>query len=235
MKLTILILMGTMVLSGQEKKEALPQPRVVTPGALPGAPPSDATILFGPGTGVNGWTKPDGSPTGCRALDNEMICATGAKSAISKVKYGAVQIHLEFAPPLMADKKGQMRGNSGVFLQGRYEVQILDSFENPTYADGSLGAVYSESAPLVNAARKPTEWQAYDMVFHPHKCDSEGRVIEHGTVTVILNGVLVQDHQMIRSTKDGCEDGPLLLQDHSGFPLAPHTEMKFRNIWIRQL
>jgi hypothetical protein len=217
-------------------KKELPQPRVVTPGALPGAPPSDAIVLVGPGAnGVDGWTKPDGSPTGCRAENNEMICATGAKDAVSKVKYGAAQLHVEFAPPLMANQKGQMRGNSGVYLQGRYEVQILDSYENPTYADGSLGAVYGESAPLVNAARKPTEWQSYDILFHPHKCDADGKVTEHGTVTVILNGVLVQDHHTIRNTKGGCAEGPLLLQDHSGFPFAPHTEIKFRNIWIRNL
>ena len=235
MRSTVLLLLWCAVfLHGQQKRE-LPQPRVVTPGAVPGAPPSDAIVLVGEGTGVNGWTRPDGSPTGCRAENNQMICATGAKDAVSKVKYGAVQLHLEFALPLMADQKGQLRGNSGVYLQGRYEVQILDSFENPTYADGSLGAVYGESAPLVNAARRPTEWQTYDIVFHPHKCGADGKVTENGSVTVILNGVLVQDHHHIQNTKGGCSDGPLLLQDHSGFEGAPHTEMKFRNIWFRRL
>ena len=231
---SLLVLACAVALHAQQKKE-LPQPRVVTPGPVSLAPPSDAIVLFGSGSGVEGWTKPDGSPTGCRAENIEMICASGAKDAVSKVKYGAIQLHLEFAPPLMADKKGQMRGNSGVYLQGHYEVQILDSFENPTYADGSLGAVYSEAAPLVNAARRPNEWQTYDMVFHPHKCDADGKVIENGSVTVILNGVLVQDHHRIKNTKPGCAEGPLLLQDHSGFKDAPHTEMKFRNIWLRKL
>jgi hypothetical protein len=229
---TLLLLLCAVFLHGQQKKE-LPQPRVVT--ALPGAPPSDAIVLVGEGMSPDGWTKPDGSPTGCRAENHELICATGAKDAVSKVKFGAAQIHLEFSQPLMADQHGQLRGNSGVYLQGRYEVQILDSFENPTYADGALGAVYGESAPLVNAARKPPEWQTYDIVYHPHKCDADGRVTENGSVTVILNGVLVQDHHRIRDTKGGCSDGPLLLQDHSGFKGAPHTEMKFRNIWIRRL
>lgn len=218
----------------QTPKQEMPQPRVVTPGAQPGAPPADAIILFG-GSSVDGFTKKDGSPTGCRAVSGEMHCASGAKDAVSKVKFGAVQLHLEFAPPVMPDQKGQLRGNSGVYLQGRYEVQILDSFENPTYAHGSLGGVYNEAAPLVNAARRPGEWQTYDLIFHPHKCDGAGNVTENGTVTVILNGVLVQDHHRIQDVKGGCGDGPLLLQDHSGFKNAPHTEMKFRNIWLRPL
>jgi hypothetical protein len=154
---------------------------------------------------------------------------------VSREKLGAIQLHLEFKPPLMADKKGQLRGNSGVYLQSRYEVQILDSFENPTYADGSLGAVYNEAAPLVNAARKPTEWQSYDILFHPHRCDDSGAVIENGTITVLLNGVLVQDHHRIADNRFGCGNAPLLLQDHSGFKNAPHTEMRFRNIWVRKL
>jgi hypothetical protein len=235
MRPTVLILFVCAVLAcGQQKKE-LPEPRVVTPGAQPGEAPSDAIVLVGAGVGVDGWTKPDGSPTGCHAANSEMICATGAKDAVSKIKYRAAQIHLEFSQPLMVDEKGQMRGNSGVYLQGRYEVQILDSFQNPTYADGALGAVYGESAPLVNPARKPPAWQTYDIVFHPHQCSADGKVTENGSVTVILNGVLVQDHHRIQSTKGGCSEGPLLLQDHSGFPGAPLTELKFRNVWIRKL
>jgi hypothetical protein len=209
---------------------------VVTPGPLPGDPPSDAIVLFN-GANAGSFTKPDGSPTGCRAVNNEMVCPTGAKDAVSKIKFGAAQIHLEFAPPLMPDQKGQLKGNSGVYLQGRYEIQILDSYQNPTYADGTLGSVYSEAPPLVNAARKPGEWQSYDIVFHPHVCDETGRVVENGTVTVLLNGVLVQDrHRIADNRRAGpCEEGPLLLQDHSGFKGAPQTEMKFRNIWLRKL
>ena len=230
----LLFLIPVVLAWAQAPKKEMPQPRVVTSGVVASAPPSDAVVLFD-GNDVRGWTQKDGSPTGCRAVQGIMVCASGAKDAVSKVKYGAAQIHLEFAPPIMPNQKGQLRGNSGVYLQGRYEVQILDSFENPTYAHGSLGGVYNEAAPLVNAARRPGEWQVYDMIFHPHKCDASGAVTEHGTVTVILNGVLVQDHHTIQDTKGGCGDGPLLLQDHSGFKDAPHTEMKFRNIWIRRL
>jgi Domain of Unknown Function (DUF1080) len=233
-KFLVLALFAIALAPAQTAKKEMPQPRVVTPGAQPGAPPSDAIILFN-GSTVDGFTKKDGSPTGCRAVNSEMVCASGAKDAVSKVKFGAVQLHLEFAPPVMPDQKGQLRGNSGVYLQGRYEVQILDSFENPTYAHGSLGGVYNEAAPLVNAARRPGQWQTYDIIFHPHQCDGSGKVTENGTVTVILNGVLVQDHHRIQDVKGGCGDGPLLLQDHSGFKNAPHTEMKFRNIWLRPL
>lgn len=229
MRIVALVVTVGLVSACAQKKQ-LPEPRVVTPGAVP----SDAVVLFG-GSNVDGWMKPDGSPTGCRAVNGEMVCATGAKDAVSKVKFGAAQIHLEFNPPLMADKKGQMRGNSGVYLQGRYEVQILDSYQNPTYADGSLGAVYGEAAPLVNAAKPPGEWQSYDIIFMPHKCDAGGQVVENGSVTVLLNGVLIQNHHRIQNIKGGCAEGPLLLQDHSGFPGAPHTEMKFRNIWLRRL
>jgi hypothetical protein len=232
--IALLALVLPLPAQNQKKKtqwpKNLPQPRVVSPGD----PPSDAIVLFG-GASVDGFTKPDGSPTGCRAGNGEMLCATGSRDAVSKVKFGAVQLHLEFNIPLMLDKKGQLRGNSGVYLQGRYEVQVLDSFENPTYADGSLGAVYNEAAPLVNAARKPGEWQTYDIVFHPHKCDATGRVVDNGSLTVLLNGVLVQDHHRIQDVRAGCGGGPLLLQDHSGFPGAPRTEMRFRNIWIRRL
>ena len=233
MKKILLFAVCTASLLSAQKK-ILPQPRVVTPGAQASAPPSDAIVLFG-GADVNAFTKPDGSPTGCRAVNGEMVCASGAKDAVSRAKFDAVQLHLEFSPPPMPSQKGQLRGNSGVYLQGRYEVQILDSFENPTYADGSLGGVYTEAAPLVNAARRPGEWQTYDMIFHPHKCDAGGKVVENGTVTVLLNGVLVQDHHRIQAVKGGCGAGPLLLQDHSGFKNAPLTEMKFRNIWIRPL
>ncbi len=213
-----------------QKRPPLPQPRAVAPGSTASDAPSDAIVL-----GVDAWLKPDGSPTGCTADGKEMVCATGAKDAVSKEKFGAIQLHIEFRPPGMPAMKGQLRGNSGVYLQSRYEVQILDSYENPTYADGSLGAVYTEAPPLVNAARKPAEWQSYDMIFHPHRCDESGAVIENGTITVMLNGVLVQDHHRIIENRRGCGDGPLLLQDHSGFKNAPHTEMRFRNVWVRKL
>lgn len=157
----------------------------------------------------------------------------------------------------MPDQHGQARSNSGLFLQNHYEVQILDSYHNPTYADGSCGALYSQYAPLVNASRPPREWQTYDIVFHINKCSSDGKLLQPGNLTVLQNGILVQDHVTIRKyiawrpggpdnagdiialDNGACaagtgEPGPLALQDHSG-PRGPNTEVKFRNIWVRPL
>jgi len=219
--------------SAAAQKKNYPQPVVVTPGDT-SRPPSDATVLFN-GRDLTGWARENGQPSGCTASSGEMVCKSGAGDAFSSVKFTNAQLHLEFLVPLMENQKGQLRGNSGVFLQSRYEVQILDSVNNPTYADGSLGGVYNEAPPMVNAARQPGTWQTYDMVFHGHQCDAAGEVTKHGMVTVILNGVLVQDHHEIRSITGGCEPRGLRLQDHSGFKGAPVTEMKFRNLWLRHL
>lgn len=224
----VLGLLCAIVLRAQES-----QPREVTPGSG-GTAPSDAVVLFG-GADMSKWVKPDGSPSGCRAEAGTMNCSTGAGDAVTVETFGSAQIHLEFLIPSMPDQKGQLRGNSGVYLQGRYEVQVLDSYHNPTYANGSLGALYGQYAPLVNAARPPEQWQSYDIIFHAPKCDSSGAITEKGTLTVLLNDVLVQDHVLIREHKEACHPGPLLLQDHSGFPGAPRTVMKFRNIWLRRL
>ena len=216
------------------QKRELPQPRVVTPG-MNGTAPSDAVLLFN-GRDTTGLVRKNGSPTGCEAKDGELICATGAGDVYTTEKFQSAQIHLEFNLPAMPDKKGQLRGNSGVYLHGRYEIQVLDSFENPTYADGSLGAIYRQAAPLVNAARKPEEWQSYDILFRAPKCDADGRVVEKAVVTVMLNGVLVQDHVAIEKTQaESCTGGPLMFQDHSGFPGAPKTVLRFRNVWMRRL
>ncbi|MCC7157890.1 MAG: DUF1080 domain-containing protein [Bryobacterales bacterium] len=210
-----------------------PQPPVVAPGTNGGAP-SDAVVLFD-GTSTAKWVRENGSPTGCTAEKGVMNCATGAGDAWTAEKFGSAQIHLEFFIPSMPGKEGQMKGNSGVYLQGRYEVQILDSYKNPTYASGSLGALYGQYAPLANAARPPEQWQTYDIIFHAPKCDAGGGITGPATLTVLLNGVLVQDHVAVKERKDACQPGPLMLQDHSGFPRAPHTVMKFRNIWLRRL
>lgn len=222
--------------SKKRRAEEQPQPRVVEPGDLQ-KPPSDAIVIFN-GKDLSGWTRPDGRPSGCVAEDGVMVCTSGSGDAVTTEKFASVQLHLEFNIPHMPDQKGQLRGNSGVYLQGKYEIQVLDSFENPTYAHGSLGGLYSQAAPLVNAARKPGEWQTYDMVFHAPACDADGKVTRKATVTVILNGVLVQDHVAIDASEtlgEGCQPGPLLLQDHSGFNGAPVTAMRFRNLWWRPL
>jgi hypothetical protein len=213
-----------------------PQPRVVDPGSATHAP-SDAVVLFD-GKDVSRFVRDkDGAPNRCTAEEGAMSCVTGVGDIVSTEKFQDAQIHLEFMPPYMPEQHSQLRGNSGVYLQGRYEIQVLDSYRNPTYADGALGGLYGQTAPLVNAARPPREWSVYDMIYHAPRCDSKGNVTELATVTVLLNGVLVQDHVAIAKSGQakGCAAGPLLLQDHSGFPGAPVTTMRFRNIWLRHL
>ncbi len=244
-RLPILLLLVTLPLTAQEKKkkraprEDGPQPRVVTPGSATQAP-SDAVLLFN-GKDMSGWVTRTGERGKCDARSGEMICATGVGDIITEEKFKDAQIHLEFAVPLMQDQKGQRRGNSGVYVHSCYEVQILDSHSNPTYADGTLGAVYGFAPPLVNAGKLPEQWQTYDMIFRAPRCDASGNVSEPGRLTVLLNGILVQDHTPIPKKGPGCrqenicERGPIRLQDHSGFPNAPKTVMKFRNLWLRHL
>lgn len=216
-----------------QKKDPGPQPRYVNPGDAT-HPPSDAVLLFN-GHDMSGWVTKDGKPVGCKVESGAMACTSGVGNMYTSVKFKDAQIHLEFREPLMPNQHGQMRGNSGVYLGGAYEIQVLDSYENPTYATGVLGALYGQAPPLVNAARPPERWETYDIVYHPLVCDSGGNVTKKGTVTVLLNGVLVQDHVTIRNTSGGCGAAPLMLQDHSGFKGAPVTTLRFRNIWYRPL
>ncbi|MEZ5352548.1 MAG: DUF1080 domain-containing protein [Bryobacteraceae bacterium] len=213
------------------------EPRVISPGGGPGPAPSDAIVLLNSGS-VEGWIGPSGAPAGCEVEGGVMECASGAGDIRTKHEFQNAQIHLEFATPSMPEQKGQLRGNSGLYLHGRYELQILDSYRNSTYAHGHLGALYGQAPPLVNAARRPGEWQSYDIVFHGPKCDASGNVVTKATVTAFLNGILVQDHVSIDASEKlgkGCTPGPILLQDHSGFPNAPRTVMRFRNVWLRPL
>ena len=158
-----------------------------------------------------------------------------------KTKYRNAQIHLEYKLPAMPGHKGQLRANSGVYLLGCYELQVLDSLNNPTYADGIAGALYGFAAPLVNASRPALAWQSYDIFFTAPACNAQGQVENPALATVVHNGVLVQ-HNTVMAKKGGgcqqtslCDAGPLRLQDHSGFKDAPRTEMRFRNIWLRNL
>lgn len=215
-----------------------PQPRVVNPGS-PGKAPSDAVVLFD-GADLSHWTVKNGGPPRCEARDGAMACKSGSGDVFSKEKFRSAQIHVEFAIPNMPEQHSQLRGNSGVFLQGLYEIQVLDSYNNPTYANGSASALYGQYAPLVNASRPPEQWQTYDIIFHAPRCNG-GTVAQKGTLTILHNGVLVQDHVGIQHPTPGnsganvCEPGPLQLQDHSGFPGAPVTVMRFRNVWFRPL
>jgi hypothetical protein len=222
-----------------------PQPAVVDPGGA-GKAPSDAVVLFN-GRDNSGWSTLDGTPSKCTVADGVMSCRTGAGDTQSTEKFRDAQIHVEFNLPNEPEMRGQGRANSGVVLQNRYEIQILDSYQNPTYANGSCGALYGKSAPLVNACRRPGEWQSYDIVFHAPRCAPDGSVQTPGSLTMLHNGVLIQDHVPVQRRNCVADEGPLVLQDHGrvvGRKIgtaagvvegAPDTTVKFRNIWMRRL
>jgi hypothetical protein len=213
-----------------------PRPPVVTPAEGIGQPPSDAIVLFD-GSNLDGWTKAGSSePAGWKVTEGTMEVVGGSGSILSKEKFGDVQLHLEFATPENVQGNGQGRGNSGVILMGRYEIQVLDSYENDTYADGQLGAIYGQYSPQANPARKPGQWQTYDIIFEAPLFDGEN-LIKPAFVTVMLNGIVMHHgrkmigqmaHKEINPYKAHPPEGSLLLQDHG-------NPTRFRNIWVRKL
>jgi len=210
-----------------------PQPRVVTPGSG-GKPPSDATVLFD-GADLGLWEGKDG-PAKWKVESGWMEVVPGTGNIRTRRHYGDVQLHLEFACPAAVKGEGQGRGNSGVFLMGLYEIQVLDNYRNPTYADGTVGAVYGQYPPLVNAIRAPGEWNAYDIIFRAPLFDGS-RLSRPAAITVILNGLLLHHaveprgptaHLVLTSYAPHPAKGPLELQDHRDL-------VRYRNIWIREL
>jgi hypothetical protein len=207
------------------------EPPVIDPGST-GGPPSDAIVLFD-GHGLSQWKSLSSAEAQWKIVDG-VLEVNGTGNIVSKEQFEDVQVHVEWASPREVKGEGQGRGNSGVYLQGRYEIQVLDCYQNKTYFNGQAGALYGIAAPLVNACRKPGEWQTYDIIFHPPKRSSDGKV-EAGSVTVLQNGVLVQDHVAVtgQSTtaaafQDVVAKGPLMLQDHG-------NPVHYRNIWVRRL
>ncbi len=218
---------------------ARPHPRVITPGAAPGAAPSDAVVLFD-GKDLSKWASSRNgqiSDAQWPVKDGYFETGAGTGSIVTREKFGDVQLHLEFATPSPGRGASQDRGNSGVTFMGRYEVQVLDSFENVTYADGQAGSIYGEYPPLVNAARRPGEWQNYDIVFEAPRFNGT-TVVTPAYVTVFWNGVLVQHRRPIMGSTSATTtvhqytahdaELPLSLQDHS-------HPVHYRNIWIRRL
>jgi hypothetical protein len=213
---------------------------LVTPGQSNADAPSDATILYN-GHGLGAFQKKDGSPAGWKIdADGAVTDIKGAGDLITKEAFGNCQLHIEFREPAEVKSSGQGRGNSGVYLMGKYEIQVLDSYNNPTYSNGQAGAVYKQHIPLVNASRKPGEWQSYDIIFTAPLFKENGDVESPARVTVIHNGVLIQNNVTILGTTDWVMKPkykkhaaklPLMLQDHGddGNPIS------YRNIWIRNL
>jgi len=218
-----------------------PVPAVVDPGTAstpdaPGRPPSDAVVLFD-GKDLSKWAHKDGSAAKWKVENGyfEVVPKTGY--VYTRESFGDCQLYVEFSEPSPAKGESQDRGNSGVFLQGLYETQVLDSYQSKTYADGQAGAIYGQYPPLVNASRAAGQWQTYDIVFHGPRFDKDGKLVRPARETVFHNGVLVQDNvELSGPTAHGArppykahaEKLPLALQDHS-------HPVRYRNIWIREL
>ncbi len=217
-----------------------PGPPKVSPGPFVASapPPSDAIVLFS-GTSLASWRSSDGESRPARWLvrDGYMEVAAGTGGIATTQEFGDVQLHIEWMSPNPAKGTGQDRGNSGVFFMGRYEVQVLDSYENITYADGQAASLYGQFPPLVNASRPPGEWQVFDIVFRRPHFDANGRLVQPARLTVLHNGVLVhEDVALVGPTSNG-ERAPYAAHpDAIAISLQDHSHpVRFRNIWVRKL
>jgi hypothetical protein len=218
-----------------------PQPLVVDPGstssqAAPGPPPSDAIVLFD-GKDLSMWRQEDGGAPRWKVGTDyfEVVPKTG--DLYTRAEFGDCQLHVEFAEPSPPRGEDQDRGNSGVYLHGLYEVQVMDSYHNRTYPDGQAAAIYGQFPPLVNVSRPPGKWQSYDIIFHGPRFASNGKLMRPAHMTVLHNGVLVQDDAVLSGPTEhkrrppytpGPKKLPLSLQDHN-------SAVRYRNIWIREL
>jgi len=213
-----------------------PQPPVVTPASIPGNPPSDAIVLFD-GKDLSKWRSAwTGGPARWKVENGYMEIVPGTGDIQTVEEFGDCQLHIEWMIPEDVKGSGQGRGNSGIFLMGRYEIQVLDSYENQTYADGMAAAIYGQYPPLVNACRKPGEWQTYDIIWIAPRFEGE-KLVRPGYLTLIHNGVVVHYHTPVMGLtlhrrfptyRPHPPVGPLRIQDH-GF------RVRFRNIWYRPL
>jgi hypothetical protein len=219
-----------------------PLPAVVDPGTAstqdqPGVPPSDATVLFD-GKDNSQWVAMDGSPTKWIVKDGALECVPGSGYVRTVQSFGDCQFHVEWATPDPPHGSSQGRGNSGVFFGfNRYEIQVLDSYENNTYADGSAASIYGQYPPLVNASRPPGQWQTFDIIWTAPRFDDAGALVSKAYVTVIHNGVLVQNNVEFTGPdpwigrppyKAHPERLPIAFQDHG-------NPVRYRNIWLREL
>ena len=216
-----------------------PRPHTVTPGARPGDPPSDAIVLFD-GKDLSHWvTKGKNGetlPAGWKVANGYMEVVGGSGHLYTKEKFGDAQFHVEWAAPAVVSGTSQARGNSGFLIMSRYEIQILDSYDSPTYADGGAGSIYGQWPPLVNASRPPGQWQVYDIAFEAPRFEN-GKLAKPAYVTVFHNGVLLHNRKEIQGPMAHRKfepysaheaEEPLMLQDH-------HNPVRYRNLWVRRL
>ena len=216
-----------------------PKPKIVTPAEKPTDPPSDAIVLFD-GKNLDQWVSmEDGSAAKWKVSDGAVTVEPKTGAIRTKKEFGDIQLHIEWRAPAVTDpakETSQGRGNSGIFLQSAYEVQVLDNYENETYSNGQASSIYKQHIPLANACKKPGEWQTYDIIYTAPRFNDEGRVVHPAYVTVIHNGVLTQNHVALWGPsmyiglpvykKHG--KAPLFLQDHNNL-------VSYRNIWLREL
>jgi hypothetical protein len=222
----------------EETEYYSPVPPVVTPGKnVSNDAPSDAIVLFD-GKNLDKWESANGGPARWTLADGAMTVKPNSGDIRTKESFEDFQLHIEFREPYMPDKSSQERGNSGIFLQSQYELQVLDCYNNKTYVDGQTGSFYKQYAPLVNVCRKPGEWQTYDVIYTAPRFNDDGSVKSPAYATVIQNGVLVQNHVALKGKTEYIghpwysKHGPLPIQ------LQCHGEgdlVSYRNIWIRPL
>jgi hypothetical protein len=217
-----------------------PPPPVVTPPTpgnddAPGVPPSDATVLFD-GSSLASWVRREGGEPQWQVDGDYMQVVPGSGSIRTRAHFGDGQWHVEWAAPTEISGESQGRGNSGVFLMGKYEIQVLDCFDNPTYSDGAVAAIYGQYPPLVNASREPGRWQTYDLVWIAPRFEG-GRLKSPARLTLLHNGVVVHhdrellgptSHRTVLEYEEHAQEGPLELQDHRDL-------VRYRNIWFRAL
>lgn len=210
------------------------KPKKITPATNAGDAPSDAVILFN-GKDLNEWTSA-GGPAKWEVKDGAMTVVKGTGEIKTKKTFGDFQLHIEWRAPSVVEGEGQGRGNSGIFLHERYELQVLDSYESVTYSNGQAGSIYKQSVPLVNACRKPGEWQTYDVIYTAPRFGENGRVVTPGFVTVLHNGVLIQNHYAITGPTEYKGQPVYVPHGKAGISLQDHgNPVSYRNIWIREL
>lgn len=240
-----LLLMAAFV-SGQEKQPTNPEatevyqpvPPKVAPGKTGGAP-SDALVLFS-GDNFDQWVSSSDSTAVKWHLnkDGSMTVKDKTGNIQTKQNFGSIQLHIEWRSPAEVQGKGQSRANSGVFLQGLYEVQVLDNNDNDTYVNGQVGSLYKQSIPLAMASAPSGEWNTYDIIYHAPKFSRGGNIVKPATITVLHNGILIQDHFEIEGPSEyigwpkykAHGKGPIMLQDH-----RDNSRVSYRNVWVREL